>query len=187
MSVLKSTLQTHVGAKEGIKVLLGVLLLFACSQIFIPLDPVPITLQTVAVMTIGVLYRNLSTALMAVVGYILLGVAGVPLFAGYLSGFHILAGSTGGYLLGFIPCVYLMNKIGASAHADSALILFLRCLLGTVVVYICGVSWLSFYVGAIAAIQLGLVPFIIPGVIKALLLVAILKSLGLLNKKISKK
>ena len=87
-------------AKDLSYIAMGVALIAVCSWISIPL-PVPITLQTFAICLItAVLGRRLG--LWAVVVYILLGAAGLPVFSGFRSGIGTLLGTTGGYIIGFV-------------------------------------------------------------------------------------
>lgn len=144
---------------------LGVLLLFATSQISIPIQPVPITLQTAGVMLIGLTFSRRS-ALSAVAFYLMIGACGVPVFSEFLAGPSVFLLPSGGYLIGFFFAVLAMTlfkpkKIGG---------LFLNCLLGTGIIFIFGISWLSIHVGFHNALLFGLVPFIIPGAVKAGLL-----------------
>ncbi len=76
-------------------VILGVVLLFGCSQIAIPIQPVPITLQTMGVIFIILTY-NTSQAIQTILAYILLGALGIPLFSGYRGGLTVVIGPTGG-------------------------------------------------------------------------------------------
>lgn len=122
-----------------------------CSQIAIPLAPVPINLATLAVFLtagfLGLKYGTISTVV-----YVLLGLVGVPVFAGFKGGAGVIAGPTGGYIVGYIVCAavsaLLLNILcGAEKGADAdysyvkiaiALVcgLFFCYLLGTIWFYI---------------------------------------------------
>jgi len=176
--------QTDVRANvEVIKIILGVFFLFAAAQVTIPLEPVPITMQTVALMAIALTYANLNTALVTISSYLILGALGFPVFAGYSFGVNKLFGATGGYLIGFLPCVYVMHKLAKIFGRDTIYKLFLNCLVGAAIVFICGISWLATFIGWQPAIMSGFVPFIIPGVLKAVLLTVILRMIGFLSDK----
>jgi len=69
----------------ALKTIIGSLLLFVMGQIAIPLEPVPITLHTVAVMLIGMTYDKKS-AVSSVISYILIGAMGAPVFHDFTSG-----------------------------------------------------------------------------------------------------
>lgn len=154
---------------ESLKIALGVLVLFAGSQIAIPLEPVPITLQTVAVMLIGLLYSR-RAGLWAVVLYTALGGMGLPMFKGFEGGFSHLYGATAGYIFGFIVSVYVMATLREKFNLESYWGILANCMIGTLVVFVCGISWLAILIGLKDALMFGLIPFIIPGAAKAILL-----------------
>ena len=87
-------------AKDLSYIAMGVALIAVCSWISIPL-PVPITLQTFAICLITAVL-GLRLGLWAVVVYILLGAAGLPVFSGFRSGIGTLLGTTGGDIIGFV-------------------------------------------------------------------------------------
>jgi biotin transport system substrate-specific component len=154
---------------ESLKIALGVLVLFAGSQIAIPLQPVPITMQTVAVMLIGLLYSK-RAGLWSVILYTILGGLGLPMFQGFEGGLTHLYGPTAGYIFGFIVSIYVMATLRAKFNLESYWGILANCLVGTVVVFICGLSWLAAVIGFKDAIIFGLIPFIIPGALKAITL-----------------
>ncbi len=160
------------------EILSCVLLLFLMAQISIPLQPVPITLQTLGVMLIGLKF-NRRTAFYSVLTYLSLGAAGLPVLANFSGGYHALLGPTGGYLIGFLAAVMVMSKVNELLNSKykSFVCNSLSCLAGTVVIFICGVSWLAVYLGLEQAIMVGVLPFILPGLIKIFLLVAALQYL----------
>ena len=147
----------------------GAFLLSLCSQVSIPLNPVPITLQTMGVMLIGLTFTK-EDSLRAVVTYLLLGTAGLPVFANFSGGLQIVFGPTGGYLLGFLLAVYIMSNVREFFESNSLIYTLGLCMLGTSAIFLCGIAWLAKFVGIHDAFYLGLVPFIIPGAAKALLL-----------------
>ncbi len=154
-----------------VQISLGVLLLWAMSQISVPLKPVPMTLQTMGVMALGLLYHR-RVAVYSVATYLVLGACGLPMLANGSGGIHHFFGPTGGYLLGFLAAVLTMTTLREYFKSDSVFSLIFYCLLGTLVIYIFGISWLSVFIGVKQAVVLGLLPFLIPGFIKALLLSA---------------
>lgn len=154
---------------SSLKIALGVLVLFAGSQIAIPLEPVPITMQTVAVMLIGLLYPR-RAGLWTVILYTVLGGMGLPMFQGFEGGLSHLYGPTAGYIFGFIVSVYVMATLREKFNLDSYAGILANCIIGTVVVFACGISWLAAVIGLRDALSFGLIPFIIPGAVKAILL-----------------
>jgi len=148
--------------------------MFACSQIAIPLKPVPISLQTVGVMLIALTY-NMSEGMCVIVAYVLAGAIGLPVFANFESG---LGGPTSGYLFGFIATVYCMNKFKDRFGLQSFVSIAGACFIGTIITLFLGVAWLGVFVGFSGAITYGLMPFIIPGIVKAVILSISIKTIG---------
>jgi biotin transport system substrate-specific component len=122
-----------------------------------------------AVMLIGLTFPR-RAGLQAVGIYVMLGIAGMPVLAG------LFAWMRAGYLIGFILAVWLMGLM-RERMGSSSMGMFCLTMLGTACVFGCGVPWLAATIGIERAIALGLMPFIIPGIIKGILLVGVLKFL----------
>jgi biotin transport system substrate-specific component len=161
---------------ETMQVLIGVGLLASAAQIAIPLQPVPITLQTMAVMLIGLFYSQ-KAALKTVLSYLAVGASGVPVFAHATGGMHILFGPTGGYLVGFLVAAVAMATAREYIRKETYLTMLCSALTGTFAIYLLGVSWLALFVGSSHAFELGCTPFIIPECIKATVLIFAVRSL----------
>lgn len=167
-ALISKVLSTDIGYT-----LWGVFLLFLTTQIIIPLEPVPITLQTVGVLLIGLTFTR-KIALQSVALYLALGLAGVPVFTHFSGGFYKLIGPTGGYLIGFFMAVICMTTLRQYLYNKNGFYIALNCLFGTLIIFCFGIGWLTHLIGFEAAIKGGLMPFIIPGCIKiALLAVAV--------------
>ncbi len=163
-------LSKHAWQFHTVHVCVGLIALFLSSQIFIPLEPVPITLQSVGVMLVAFSLPP-KAAIHTIISYVLLGAMGLPLFGGFSGGMAVLAGHTGGYLIGFIPAVYVMSKAKTFLDMSSSWKIFVNCVLGSLCIYSFGVTWLAYHLGSFdKAIVAGLMPFIFPGLIKAGLL-----------------
>jgi biotin transport system substrate-specific component len=172
--MLRQTITSKISDISVIKVIAGFLLIFASAQIIIPIEPVPITLQTVGVMLIALTY-NMSEGIAALIFYIIGGAIGLPIFSNFS---HGLGGPTSGYIMGFIPAIYLMNKFKDRYGIKSFSSIVSACFIGHVVIYLCGITWLSTLIGFMPAVTHGLIPFIIPGVVKLLILSASLRAIG---------
>ena len=105
-AVQKSKLNIH----ELTTVALMAAVLALLAQIAVPLGPIPLTLQTIGVIAAALLLPR-KNAVLAILVYILLGSIGLPVFSGGRGGFGIVAGSTGGFLYGFIPAVWLGSSL----------------------------------------------------------------------------
>lgn len=171
-------LRSYVHANEFFYVIWGILLIFLTSQISIPLKPVPITLQTFGIMLIGLTFDR-SAAIKAVTGYLMLGAMGVPVFSNFNGGYHYLLGPTAGYCMGFLLSVIVMTTFRRIVKHQNLFCITINCLIGTIITLSCGVTRLSYLIGFKAAIQSGFMPFIVPGIIKAMLLVATVRYLKL--------
>lgn len=171
-------------------ILMGSLLVAAFAQLSIPLQPVPITGQTFAVLLVGMALGSRRGAL-ALTAYLAEGIAGLPVFAEAKFGLATVQGPTGGYLLGFIAAAWLVGLLAEKGFDRGLLKTLAAMAVGTAVIYLCGVVWLSPFVGGIAgesgALALGMYPFLIGDAIKAvaaaLLLPAAWKFLGTTKNK----
>lgn len=171
IDLLKTGMQSNT-----VQVALGVMLLFACSQIQIPLKPVPITLQTLAVMLIGLTYRP-RQAFEAVFAYLLLGAIGAPVFSGFSGGYANLFGPTGGFLAGFLVAAPLAAWIFSKFDQKSWGPIFASCAIGQASIYVLGVTWLAKFVGFESALKAGVLPFILPGLAKIFILASLIRAI----------
>jgi biotin transport system substrate-specific component len=133
------------------------------AYIIIPLPPVPITLQTLFLGLAGVLLGARLGALSQVV-YLLLGIIGLPVFAGGKAGLGILVGPTGGYLIGFVAAAFVTGKIAQMKRRPGFAWLFLALLAGEAVMYGFGILQLALVarLSLLKALTVGLLPFL-PG------------------------
>jgi biotin transport system substrate-specific component len=160
---------TKVRLIQATYILLGVFILSLTAQMNIPLKPVPITLQSFGVMLLALTFDRKS-AIKSVLVYLTLGAIGVPVFANFRSGITVLLGITGGYLFGFLVAVVVMTSLKNLSDKNNFFHIVLNCLVGTLIICLSGILQLSVFVGFKEAIHLGLIPFIIPGLIKATVL-----------------
>lgn len=141
------------------------------AQITIPLEPVPFTLQVLAVILTGLLLGPRYGAL-AMGIYLLVGAVGVPVFAGFRGGLGVLFGDTGGYLLAYPLAAALAGMAaGAVANASRQRGLVAGFLWGSAalaVIYALGATWLAILAGLspAAALAAGVLPFVVFDLIK---------------------
>ena len=135
------------------------------AQISIPLEPVPFTLQVLAVVLAGLLLGPRYGAL-AMAVYVLVGAVGVPVFAGFRGGLGVLFGDTGGYLLSY-PLAAAVAGLAARSVAEAprgrALAAgFLWGSAALAVIYALGATWLAVLAGLSpgAALAAGVLPFV---------------------------
>ena len=145
--------------------------------IAIPIGPVPLVLQNMFVLLAGIILGPFW-GLACVAVYLLIGLAGLPVFAGGMSGIGKLFGPTGGYLLGYLPCVFvtawISKGLGKKLHSD-----IIAMVAGSLIVYAAGVPWLKAVTGMTfeKAIVLGMYPFLIGDALKIIAAAFIAKTL----------
>ena len=147
-------------------------LMAVCSWISIP-AVVPFTLQTFGVfVAVSVLGGKRGT--LAVVLYLLMGIVGLPVFAGFSGGLGVLLGSTGGYIIGFVFTALVMWLI-ERLLGTKTWVLALSMLLGLAVCYAFGTAWYCFQAGSSVGAALGLCvfPFIPGDLVKMLIAMAL--------------
>jgi len=171
-------------------------LITICSWISITIGPVPFTLQTMAIfavlMTIGGARGSIAVAI-----YLLLGLVGVPVFAGFKGGPASFLGPTGGFLVGFAVASLvwiLLEKLLRDKMSSSAVkrILYgvINAVICEVVMYTIGVIWFMVVygqqtgpVGLGATLTMCVVPFIIPDIVKIAVAIVIGERAGKLIHK----
>ena len=148
----------------------------AGAFIHIPLPPVPITAQTFFLNVAALLLGGPLGAVSQFV-YVLLGVVGMPVFAGGKAGLGVLFGPTGGYLLGFIIAAFVIGMVNQMKKSAGIFWHIFSMLIGMLIIYFLG----SFQLSLVAkmslhkALVVGVLPFI-PGDIIKILLAAIVSS-----------
>lgn len=146
-----------------------VLLSFASLvKIPLPFTPVPVTMQNFVVF-VGAALLGPRIAMVGVLVYLGLGVAGLPVFSGWGAGAAYLLGPTGGYLFGFMAAAWIVPALCRSREHRHIGIFALAMGLGVASIYLCGAAWLYFFYGwePRNIWFLGVVPFIVPDLMKA--------------------
>jgi biotin transport system substrate-specific component len=140
------------------------------AYIIIPLPPVPITLQTLFLGLAALLLGGRLGALSQAV-YVMLGVIGLPVFAGGKAGLGVLLGPTGGYLIGFILAAFVIGKLAALKTRPGFAWLCLSLVAGAVVIYTCGILQLTLVARLtfLKALTVGALPFLTGDIIKIVL------------------
>ena len=134
------------------------------AQLRIPLwfTPVPVTGQSFVVLAAGAsLGWRAGAASQAL--YLLLGVFGLPFFSGAGSGWEVLTGGTGGYLLGFVAAAAVVGLLSEAAPAHRTLGVVRALVAGNAMIYLIGVPWLAAVTGSGlgGALRQGLLPFVV--------------------------
>lgn len=169
-------------AKDITLVALMVALLAICSQLSIPIQPVPITLQTLAVLMIGFLLTPRNAFLAGAI-YMILGLIGLPVFAGFSGGYQSFISPAFGFIISFMFAAglgawYLKGKTGLTHYIVAGLIM-------TAVTYLIGIPYMGMVLNGFNGASMsfyqilmaGLIPFIPGDLIKFALAVVLAKQL----------
>ena len=139
-------------------------LICIAGPLVIPAGPIPLSLATFAIYLSGSIlgkkWGTIATGL-----YLLIGIIGVPVFSGFSGGFQKLAGVTGGYLAGYLPCAFLSGFGSERAEAENRRWIHPAMMAaGTAVLYAVGTAWFMVQTGNAlgAALSLCVIPFL-PG------------------------
>jgi len=163
---------TKTGAlRAAVLMVLGTVALWLSAKIQVPLIPVPITMQTLVVLVIGVAYGwKLGGA--TILLYLAEGAVGLPVFAGNWSeggGFHHLYGPTAGYLVGFAVAATICGSLAERGWDRSLFKAGAAMVIGNLVIYALGLTWLAIQIGIGDALTYGLLPFLVGDGLKILL------------------
>jgi biotin transport system substrate-specific component len=146
----------------------GTVLLWLSAKIQVPLYPVPITMQTLAVLVLGIAYGwQLGAATLIL--YLLEGAIGLPVFAGSWSeggGLHHFYGPTAGYLFGFVIAAGVCGRLAERGWDRNLWTAALAMIIGNLIIYALGLAWLALQIGAAGAIKYGLLPFLLGDALK---------------------
>lgn len=177
-------------ARATVLAIAGSLFVALCAQITVPFWPVPLTGQTFAVLSVGLVcgWRIGGAALLL---YLLEGAVGLPFFAGGEAGWAAVAGPSGGFIWGFVLAAALVGWLAERGWDRSFWRAVMALLLGNVALYVPGLAWLArFYAGPGqvyiadagattawgATINAGLLPFLLGDGLKLLLAAALIQA-----------
>ena len=157
-------------------VIAGAALTAVAAQVSVPLWPVPITGQTLAVLLVGSALGARRGALSMAL-YALLGLVGLPVYAAGGSGAGVLLGASGGYVVGFIAAAALVGWVAERFGDRTWRTALLSFALGTVVTFAVGMVWLAVVLGTDLqqTLEYGLYPFVVGGIAKALIGAAVIR------------
>jgi biotin transport system substrate-specific component len=166
---------------DVLRVVLGSLLVALCAQISIPIQPVPITAQTLGVLLVGALLGGRLGAL-SLLAYLGEGLVGLPVFAGGMGawspssvpGVPVILGPTAGYLAGFVLAAGLVGWLAERGWDRRVLTAALAMVLGNLIIYAVGLAWLARFVPSGSLLALGMLPFLPGDALKVVLAAAAL-------------
>ena len=131
--------------KNLLIVLIGSILYALSARIAIPIPPVPVTLQTLVLLTFSMAVGS-RLAFLTFALYIFEGIIGIPVFAKPpFSGFYYLIGSSGGYLLGMLIASYFVGYLAEKNYDKNFIKSLITIFIGTIIIFIPGLIWLGFW------------------------------------------
>ncbi len=183
MELVKNFKQSKI-TKYIFIALIGSVLLAISSKIKIPFYPVPMTMQTLVVLMIGIAF-GWKLGLATISLYLFEGIIGLPVFSGTPEkgvGLVYFTGPTMGYLIGFLVAAYFSGKFN---YNHNLLETFLKLLFATSFIYLLGMTWLGFLIGWEKPIfKLGAQPFLLAELFKVLIVSATVNHIKKLKKLI---
>jgi len=169
-SNLSATVLPRTSAiSKGLLIFVGALFLAALAQVAIPVpgSPVPVTGQTLGVLLLATAYgANLGASTFAL--YLLIGLAGAPVFANQGHGLERLIGPTGGYLVGMLIASWVLGALAGRKWDQRFLSAITTMFIGNIIIFTFGLIWLHEYTGKDWAwtFGAGLTPFIFGEILK---------------------
>lgn len=155
---------------EGLILMAGTILLTASAKAQVPFYPVPMTLQTLVVVGLG-LFLGPVRGSGIVIAYILQGLAGFPVFAGTPpapSGLAYVAGPTGGYLAGFAISAFAAGWLATKGYAKTIPGAVTVAAVASALIYIPGLAWLGVFTGyGERLLMAGFYPFLLGDLVKS--------------------
>ncbi|MBY5934036.1 biotin transporter BioY [Tateyamaria omphalii] len=168
---------TALRIKQAALVVLGIAFLAVAAKIKVPMWPVPITMGTFAVLTVGAAY-GARLGLVTIMGYMIIGALGFDVFAGSSAekfGLEYMMGGTGGYLVGYVLATLALGALARRGWDRSVVWMAVAMLLGNVLIYVPGLAWLGQLYGWDKPIlEWGLTPFLIGDALKLALAALVL-------------
>lgn len=168
MTLTQAALPSRSALTTVLMVLAGSALLALSAQATVPMFPVPMTLQTLAVSLIGLTYGS-RLAAATVLAYLAEGAMGLPVFANGGFGIASLVGPTSGFLWGFVGMAWLTGWLVERGLDRGFVKLFVAAFIPALLLFVPGAMVLSVVLGKTAAetMALAVTPFLLGGLVKA--------------------
>ena len=174
--------------RAAILVSLGVVAMAIAAKVRIPMWPVPITMQTFVVLTIGAAY-GAGLGVTTMLAYLAVGALGFDIFTSSSAdknGIAYMMGGSGGYLLGFVVAAGVLGWLARKGWDRTIPMMAVAMLIGSALIYIPGLVWLNmqpYSQGWSWTIANGLTPFLIGDALKLALAALVMPALWTLYKK----
>ncbi|MDJ1115218.1 biotin transporter BioY [Microbacterium dauci] len=172
--IAQPTTRARSLATDAALVVAGVALVALLAKVSFFIGPVPITGQTLGVIVVGAALGARRGAI-ALTSYMLAGLAGAPIFAGALAGPAYVLSPSFGFILGFIPAAFLAGWFAERAWDRKPVLAFVGFVAASIMPFLVGVPYMALILGAVVGTDVtfalvmssGVLPFIVPGLIKA--------------------
>jgi biotin transport system substrate-specific component len=167
MNTIPAVLEQRRAATQILLVIGGSAIIAISAQIAIPIPftPVPLTMQPLAVLLVGIALGAMRGSAAAIL-YLLEGAAGLPVFAQGHGGAPWLIGPTAGYLLSYPFAAFVAGWFSERGWGSSILRALAGMLAALAIIYAGGWAWLAVLSGPRAAFTMGIVPFVIADIVK---------------------
>ncbi len=174
--IARPTDRARAVALDAALVLAGAAFVAILAQVEVPLWPVPITGQTLAVVVVGTaLGTHRGTAALAT--YVVAGLAGLPVFAGFTGTIAAVAKPSFGFIIGFVFAAYVAGWFAERAWDRKPVLAFVGFVAASIVPFLFGVPYMAFILNTVLGMDLGVqeilaagvTPFIVGGIVKAAL------------------
>lgn len=136
-NLLSRASSSHKFIQQLLTIVVGMVVLAISAHLIIPLQPVPVTLQSATVLLMGFICGP-KRGIAVVAAYIFAGACGLPMFAS-----PVLWGATAGYLIGFLPAILLVGYLSQRTWANSFIARLVIAALGTTLIFACGITFLA--------------------------------------------
>lgn len=186
MNLSNKEIRTNLSIKDMTQIGIFTALTAVGAFISIPLGPVPITLQTLFVLLSGLILGS-KKALLSQIVYVLLGLTGLPIFAGFSGGLQTVLKPSFGFMIGFIVAAYVIGKLTEKNQYSVNKMIF-SVLVGSIIIYAIGIPYMYYILNGVLSkglniiqvLKLGMFLFVPGDVLKAF--VAVLLSSKLQGK-----
>ena len=184
MNTIPAVLEQRRAATQILLVIAGSAIIAISAQIAIPIPftPVPLTMQPLAVLLVGIALGGMRGSAAAIL-YLLEGASGLPVFAQGHGGALWLIGPTAGYLLSYPFAAFVAGWFSERGWGSTTLRAVAGMLAALAVIYAGGFAWLAVLSGTRAALAMGILPFVVADVLKVALGAALLPQLQKLVRR----
>ncbi len=165
-------IKSLISSADSRLVYLGKVIMASCIlamgaqiSITLPISTVPLTFQSEALILMSFIWGG-RVAAGAVIAYFLQGIMGLPVFASGAFGIGSFFLPSGGYLLGFLPAAWVMGSCADRGWTSNVFLAAGAVILGKIMIFSCGLLWLSLFVPLGQLLAMGLYPFMIDNVVQ---------------------